>query len=351
MGGLDARAHQRPDTFRERVVRDAPLAVLIGGATAAAAWGSDWTAACAPVPWLASLVVVGLPHGAADFTVSRTAWRGVSLAVVWLCYVVAMAAVGCCFMAAPAVTLALFAIASCWHFGVAHLDTDLPNRHRGPRTTGALARGCGVLAVPLVAWPAATAAAAGELASFAVGPDAARGLFPVRAVMTAGVCLAVIGGLALLTEVLSERSRVGGPRRLHRLLVEVAAIVALGWCADPLFSVGLYFLVWHAWRQMEPLAESLHAPRFSSWSDLRTGLTRVHVAALPLLLPALVAIGTAWWAWAPEHTLRSLAITSIGAFLIVTPAHEVLAELLRVPAVRPTRARLLPRSLADHAGT
>jgi len=350
MGVLDARAHQRADTFRERVGRDAPLAVLIGGGTAAAAWGSDWTAALAPVPWLASLVVVGLPHGAADFTVSRTAWRGGSLALVWLCYLVAMAAVGCCFMAAPAVTLALFAIASCWHFGVAHLDTAGPCRHRGQRPIRALSRGCGVLAVPLLAWPVATATAAGELASFAVGPDAARGLFPARAVMTAGVCLAVIGGLALLTEVLSEWSRVDGPRLLRRLFVEVAAIVALGWCADPLFSVGLYFLVWHAWRQMEPLAESLDAPRFCSWRDLWTGLRRVHVAALPLLLPALVAIGTAWWAWAPEHTLRSLAITSIGAYLLVTPAHELLGELLRIPAARSAPARLLHRPAVHHAG-
>lgn len=350
MGALDARANQRPDTFRARVVRDAPLAVLIGGAMAAAAWGPDWTAAVAPVPWVASLVFVGLPHGAADFTVSRTAWRGVSFAVVWLCYLAAMAAVGCCFVAAPAVTLALFAIASCWHFGVAHLDTGGPCRHRSQRPIRALARGCAVLAVPLLAWPAATAAAAGELASFAVGPDAAGALFPRRAVMTVGACLAVIGGIALLTEVLSERSRVGGPRLLHRLLVEVAAIIALGWCADPLFSVGLYFLVWHAWRQMEPLAESLNAPRFCSLSNLWTGLTRVHIAALPLLLPALSAIGIAWWAWAPEHTLRSLAITSIGAYLIVTPAHELLGELLRISAVRPMLSRVVHRPAVRHAG-
>jgi len=345
MDTLDARSNHRADTFRQRIVRDAPLAFLIGGASAAAAWGSDWTTVFAPVPWLVSLVFVGLPHGAADFTVSRTAWRGRSLAVVWFWYLVAMAAVGCCFIAAPAVTLTLFAIASCWHFGVAHGDTDGPCRHRGQRSIRAVARGYGVLAVPLLAWPTATAAAAGELASFAVGPDGASGLFPARAVMLLGVCLAVIGGLALLTEVLSERSRVGGPRLLHSLLVEVSAIVALGWCADPLFSVGLYFLVWHAWRQMEPLAESLCAPRFSSWSDLWTGLARVHVAALPLLLPALVAIGTAWWAWAPEQTLRSLAITSIGAYLVVSPAHEVLAELLQVPAVRPAHpANACPRA-------
>ncbi|MFM7206134.1 MAG: Brp/Blh family beta-carotene 15,15'-dioxygenase [Planctomycetaceae bacterium] len=238
----------------------------------------------------------------------------------------------------------------CWHFGVAHLDTDLPDRHRGPRTSGALARGCGVLAVPLVAWPNATAAAATELASFAVGSDAAEGLFPPHAVMAAGVCLAAIGSVALLTEMLSELSHVDGPRCLRRLLGEVAAIVALGWFADPLFSVGLYFLAWHAWRQMEPLAEALSAPRFRSWSDLWRGLTRVHVASLPLLLPSLVAIGAVWWAWAPDHTLRSLALTSIGGYLIVTPAHELLAEGLRVPAVRAVLARLARQPAIRHAG-
>lgn len=242
MSGRPSGCGHESATFRERAFRDAPLAIVIGGATAGAVWGSGWTETLAPWPWIVSLVFVGLPHGAVDFAVSRTAWQGVPLAVAWLCYVAAMAAVACCFVAASELTMSLFAAASGWHFGVAHLDTDPLCSRRGMRAIRALARGCCVL------------------------------------------------------------------------------------------------------------AESLSGTPFRSWSDFGTALTRVHVASLPLLLPSLVAIGAAWWAWAPEHTLRSLAITSIGGYLIVTPAHELLAEVLRVPAIRSALARLARHASVRHAG-
>lgn len=350
MGGLPFGDTAADARFRERAMREAPLTIMFGAAAVAAACGAGWTATVGPWPWIASLVVIGLPHGAADFAVSRHAWRGPVLVTVSLWYLAAMAIVATCFLAAPAATIGCFAAASCWHFGVAHLDTDGSVRHLGMRTTRALARGCGVLAVPLVAWPAATAAAATELAAFAASPAAAAGLFPTPAVVAAGVCLAAIGGVAVVAEACVEWSRRDGPARVRRLLVELAAIVALGWFAHPLFSVGVYFVVWHAWRQMEPLAESLAGPPLRSWNAVGAALVRVHVAALPLLLPSLVAIGAAWWAWAPDHTLRALAITSIGAYLIVTPAHELLGELLRAPAVRHPRARAIRHPSVRHAG-
>jgi hypothetical protein len=47
-----------------------------------------------------------------------------------------------------------------------------------------------------------------------------------------------------------------------------------------------------------------------------------------------VAIGAAWWLWSPDHTPRALAIVSIAAYLVVTPAHELLGSLLRQMASR-----------------
>jgi len=338
------------EALREVAMHDAPLAIMIGAAAGAAVCGPDWTAAVGAWPWIVSLVFVGLPHGAADFAVSRTAWRGVPLATLWVCYLAVMAAVAACLMTAPLATISLFALASCWHFGTSHLDTDRQGRHRGLRTIRALARGCVVLAAPLLAWPASTAAAAADLAAFAVGSSATAGLFPTWAVMVAGVCLAVVGGIAIVSEVCAEWSRSDGPPFVRRLLVELAAILALGWFADPLFSVGLYFLAWHAWRQMEPLAESLSAPPFRSLRAIGVALLRVHTASLPLLLPSLAAIGSVWWAWDPDHTLRSLSIASIGGYLIVTPAHELLGDLLRAPVVKPPLARLVRRPSVRHAG-
>lgn len=350
MSRLPPRHAVAPATFHDRAFRDAPLAIMLGMAATAALGGAGWTAEVGAWPWLVSLFVVGLPHGAADFAASRSVWRGSSLAAVWSWYLAAMAVVATCFRVAPVVTICLFAIASCWHFGTAHLDTEGPRRRRGIRSIRALARGCGVLAGPLVAWPSATAAAATELTALATGRAAAASLFPTWAVMTAGLCLAAIGGIALVAEACGEWSRPEGLPRLRRLLVEMAAIIGLGWFADPLFSAGAYFLAWHAWRQMEPLAKALDAPPLRSWRDVGPALVRVHVAALPLLLPSLVAIGAAWWARAPDHTLRSLAITSIGAYLIVTPAHEMLGTLLGSPAVKLPQTRAIRHSTVRQVG-
>jgi len=235
-----------------------------------------------------------------------------------------------------------FAAVSCWHFGAAHLDAEPATGGEIPagpgasaplaRGSGVLARGCTVLALPLIAWPQATGAAASDLAAVVVGRDAAAGLFPPSMVWSAGLALALVATLAALATLVGDARQPADRRPWWRLPVELAVIAALGWFTDPLFSVGVYFLVWHAWRQMEPLAESLGAPPCRSWQQLGQAVVRIHAAALPLLLPTWAAIATAWWLGASGQTLRSLAVVSIAAYLIVTPAHELLGDLLRTMA-------------------
>jgi hypothetical protein len=60
-------------------------------------------------------------------------------------------------------------------------------------------------------------------------------------------------------------------------------------------------------------------------------ITRIHVAALPLLVPTWLALGSAWWLCSATHSFRDLAILSIGAYLVVTPAHELLLRLTAGP--------------------
>ena len=315
--------------FADVAFRVLPLAVMAAVVAVASATGPDWTARLAAVPWLVSLAVVGLPHGAADFAVSRRAWRGRPLAIAWLAYSVVMAVVLAIFAAAPVTAIVAFTAFSCWHFGTAHLDSARSRALVAPRSVAALARGCLVLAVPLAAWPAATAAVATDLAALAVGRGPATDLFPAAAVRMAGLALAAASLVATAAEGMVAIRRPGSRRAWHTGLVELAVIASLGWCTDPLFSVGLYFLVWHGWRQMEPLAESLTGDRPRSWAALGRAVVRVHLAALPLLVPTWVAIAAAWWLGSPDHSLRALAIVSIAAYIVVTPAHELLGDLLR----------------------
>jgi hypothetical protein len=90
--------------------------------------------------------------------------------------------------------MALFVALSCWHFGQAHVDTQHFPAPRGTRL-----RGC-------------TAA----------------------------------GLTALGAEWLLGNRHPGVRRRTTAALVDLAAIACLAVAADPLFSVGTYFLVWRA---------------------------------------------------------------------------------------------------------
>lgn len=321
-GGGDA------SRFGEVAFRRLPLAVMASAAVAGALGGAGWSVALAPLPWVVALIVIGLPHGGADFAVSHRAWHGRPLAIVWLTYGAAMAAVLAGFVAAPVAMIVAFTVFSCWHFGTAHLDTESGDAAGHTRPAAALLRGCLVLAVPLAAWPQATAAVATDLAALAVGHRAAADWFPPAAVRAAGLGLAAVSVAAAAAEAVLAARRPAGRRAGLNPLADLGVIASLGWFTDPLFSVGLYFLVWHGWRQMEPLAEALAGGRPRSW---RCGCAvgRVHLAALPLLVPAWVAIGAAWWLWSPDHSPRALAIVSIAAYLVVTPAHELLGDLLR----------------------
>jgi Brp/Blh family beta-carotene 15,15'-monooxygenase len=338
MTGISGHAGPR---FREVAFRRLPLAVMASAGLAGALGGSQWSAALGPLPWVVALGCVGLPHGAADFAVSHRVWRGWPLAIVWLAYTAVMAAVLAGFAVAPVPTIVAFAAVSCWHFGAAHFDTAIASCSDGrvsrsaQRIDAALARGCLVLAVPLAAWPVATAAVAADLAAVSVGRGPAADLFPPAAVRAAGFVLAAVSMAAAAAEGLVAMRRPRSRRSWLQGLGELAVIASLGWCTDPLFSVGLSFLVWHGWRQMGPLAVSLTGGAPRSWAALGRAVVRIHRAALPLLVPAWVAIGAVWWLWSPDHTPRALAIVSIAAYLVVTPAHELLGGLLRQMAGQP----------------
>lgn len=309
------------DRFAAWTFRWIPLACLAVPAGVAAVIGPGWTERIAPLPWMLSLVFCGLPHGAADYAISRARWSGWPLAGLWLTYGLSMIAVAAVFAWAPVFALATFACLSAWHFGVAHAAAGPPAA--GGRAVAAAARGCMVLAAPLWFWSAATASAASELVTLVV-PDGPH--VTADQARAAGGILGSLGLLAIVVEVIAS-CRAGAPAGLPLLLGEVGVILALGAVTHPLFSVGLYFLVWHGWRQMEPLARAVTGSSPRSWPQLLGAVGRVHAAALPLLVPAWAALGLAWWAWSPDHTLHDLAILSVGGYLVVTPAHELLGDL------------------------
>ena len=332
---------RRPDV----AFRVIPLAILVMAAGVAAWAGPAWSTRYAAVPWLVAVAVVGLPHGAADLAVlarlrgPRAAGRLFAAATS----LTALALVG--FLVAPRWAVAAFVPLTVWHFGTAHARSQSPPpaAAAGPLALAAVARGGGVLGVPLAVWPAETATIANRVVAIAPGATAA---FAPDAIRSAGIALVVTAAAALMAEAWKARRSPAGRRRTVATCVDLLASALLAAAAHPLFSVGVHFLCWHAWREMKPLLRVL-APRSLGpdgrsvgLADVLGGVAAVHVAALPLLVPAWAALAAVWWLRCPAHTATDLAVVSLAAYVVMTPAHEVvldLVELDRPPAMAGSR--------------
>ena len=126
-------------------------------------------------------------------------------------------------------------------------------------------------------------------------------------------------------------------------------IALLGMTTAPLFSVGLYFLWWHGWRQMRLLAPVIGGAAPSDARSLIASLIAIHRVGLPLLVPTWFVIAAAWWLLSPTHSARDLVLLSLVAYLVVTPSHDLLIDLLRQRSADRAAARpssMVPPSCA-----
>ncbi|MFM8703583.1 MAG: Brp/Blh family beta-carotene 15,15'-dioxygenase [Planctomycetia bacterium] len=343
------------DSLLFRVV---PLGCLLAAAIVSLWCGPGWTTRMGAVPWLIAIVFVGLPHGAADLAVSwRLCGKSATLRLFTI-YTALMAVVLLAFVIGPRTVLVLFGALSIWHFGLSHAlgQVPAPTPTWGGLVLAAVARGAGVLGVPLAAWPAETAALVAEVIGLVAHDGGAHAVpFSTATIRAAGICLTGAAVVAFTVETLATRRIPGAVRRSADTLVDLLVIALLGATADPLFSVGLYFLCWHAWREMRPLTAVLAKP--AGCAVFSRDVVAVHVAALPLLIPTWIALLASWWFLSPGQSAHDLAVLSLVAYLVVTPSHEALGNFLRpasagrdAPAgARAWWANLLPRTMIRSA--
>ena len=334
--------------FRATVFTAAPLACLAAAAAAGIACGPAWSEAAAIWPWLVSLVVVGLPHGAADWAVTRQTCPVGTCRWMAAAYFAGMALVLAAFMILPVPVVALFAAVSIWHFGMAHADGQTPPIDEEPLAQGlaALARGGLVLGVPMARWPGETAAVADDVVSLIADHAASVSPGIVRVV---GIVCCVAAVAAFVAEATRSWSRPAPRRRTLETAGELAVFAAVGLTTAPLFAVGLYFLCWHAWRQMLLLAPVVAGRAPADAASLVRTLVAIHRAALPLLLPTWLAVAAAWWLLSPTHSARDLALLSLVVYLVVTPSHDLLIDFVRHRAAgraAAPRSRSSPRCAA-----
>ena len=285
----------------------------------------DW------LPFLISLFVLGMPHGAMDWFVQNRLGdvEGIfNQCRAFIPYLLWMGFSIICLVVAPLMTVAAFMLLTVIHFGTADL---MATRHGGEsalrRLLFIVGRGCLVLG-PLFAFhPESSWKPFGLLV----------GAFPVGSEFLEG--LSLIGRIGMVVGIVCAFVHIiGTARRDSRLsildLFESILILTLASLAAPLFAIGLFFLTTHAYRHsvrlvsepFEPDAGALRAPLWSR-------LLQMHTRCLPLLVPTMAIL--LLWSLIQFGTITPylIVVVSIGFFIISTLPHHLLG--LRLPRYRP----------------
>ncbi|QIN83451.1 beta-carotene 15,15'-monooxygenase [Rubrobacter tropicus] len=255
----DSDPRPAPPAVRGAVVWPSLLIVL--ALTVAFAAGLHAPAWAQYLPFAASLVLFGLPHGAVDHLVpSRFSGRkadGRGILAVVLLYIFLSGLCLILWFVAPAIAFALFICVTVFHWGAGELHAALffgPDGLGGLGPTGrvflVLLRGGIPMLVPLLFFPDAYEGVAADAAGL-FGPGAAPSwAFGPAFRLAAGAALSVVA-LVLV----SRAVRDGVARRavFPPLALETLLLFAFFAVVPPILAVGLYFTIWHAPRHIARL--------------------------------------------------------------------------------------------------
>jgi len=290
------------------------------------------------VPLAASVLVLGLPHGAVDHlalprakeTPPTARW----LVGVGVLYLVLAAGYAAAWVVAPAPAFLAFLCLTWLHWGqgdvyplvalfpVTHLDDRLG------RALTAAVRGGIPMVVPLVGFPDRYHAVATRVV----------GLFDPAAAASLGWLIApatrwTFGlGLAALTLVVLGRGLVGtGPTRSFRVDVAETGLLWVYFLAvPPVLAIGLYFPLWHSLRHVCRLvAIDPDGRRALAGGDLRAGIRRFARDAAPLTAVSVIALaGLALAAPHAPASVPDLGAAYLVLLAVLTLPHVVVVTLL-----------------------
>ena len=273
------------------------------------------------IPWFASLLIWGLPHGAIDHELIEAMWRrpGIGpLGLIVFLYAAVVATGLAAWWVAPRVMFFAFIVVTFFHWGTADLWWSW---HREPaafptfgrRLIFALWRGALPMLLPLVTYPdiyrrtaEAACGAFGAVADFGWLAD------PRVRISAATTCLVV--GVA--DWILAVPSRTRSVNRAESIAL-VAGFLAI----NPILSIGIYFTCWHGLR---------HVLRLTSDSPLPPPARLRFFArrALPMTLLSLVGLAALWfWGQAPTRVDSLLGIY-LALIASLTLPHAVLVLVM-----------------------
>lgn len=308
-------------------VRPAWVALVLAAVPFAV--GIDLSRALRYLPFLASFVAFGLPHGAADRLAVARLGGSRPFAAVGAAYFVGGAAYLAAWWLAPAAAFAGFVLLTVYHWGQGdcYLLVSVGDhlRTRGQRALAVAVRGGIPMAVPLVAFPEVYRSVARATVGL-FDPAAAEALavaFRPEVRLGVGVGLAALSALALALGY--ARGRGFGDPGWRVDAVETGLLWAYFLVVPPVVAVGLYFCLWHSVRHV---ARLLVVEDRSALADGRLGRALAGFArdALPNTVGAVVVLAGLAVLAPPDASLPSLLGLYLVLLAVLTLPHALVVS-------------------------
>ena len=286
------------------------------------------------LPFAASLLLFGLPHGAIDHLVpDRLAGRPVSLRGmlgVGLLYLVLSGLCLAAWFTVPVAAFALFVAVTVFHWGAGDLHAllffgpgEFLRTTRLTRISLLLARGGIPMLVPLLAFPDAYRAVAVATAGLFDGDQGPVAAFSPTFRLVVGLALA---GIVLVSLLSAARDLSGSRGAVFPLAAETLLLTLFFAVVPPVFAVGLYFALWHAPRH---IARLTLLDKASPPGARRSALARFARDAVPMTAIALALLAGLYFA-VPASAANPASLLALYLVLVsaLTVPHAALVAFM-----------------------
>lgn len=283
------------------------------------------------VPFLASILLLGLPHGAVDHLATARVGGidrlGHPFVAVALVYLLAGGAYLLAWLVAPAASFAFFIALTWFHWGQGDLYVlaALPERtHLRSRLQRGLCiavRGGLPMVVPLLAFPGVYREVARTVVQLfdpgAIGTLDPLFTLPVRLALGIGLAGLSAVALGLGYRRVDDECR----RRAWRLdVAETALLWGFFLVVPPILAVGLYFCLWHSLRHVVRVIVLEDGGSAVAPTSVPSGFVRFAREAAPLTVGALVIFG-GLYLLAPVGDVAGLIALYLVLLAVLTLPH------------------------------
>lgn len=243
----------------------------------------EFTASVSLWVLLASVVVVGIPHGAIDHIIAAELYELNQTVkdhlMFYASYLLVMMVVGALWILLPAGGMILFLLISIYHFGQADMEDFMPGREPGFRIHY-LNRGWLIIGLILFSDTTITLPIIED--AIRVEPGTVAGFVPEAET-------AVVSTLAIYLTISVAGMLSGTIHRKRAYLTDSIILIACLLVTGPLIGFAIYFALWHSSghiREMRTYFDSLKKP---------LSIAGFYKKAAPFTLVSFAGLGLLFW--------------------------------------------------------